>query len=158
MARARTLFLLALMVSGCALTSTEIRELGRAGDSGALAALLPDERSWVREEACLALGEARDPGAARRLQGILLDAKERTWVRAAAARALSDLRDTAAAPVLVGLMAQSELAPEIKIAGMEALCACAPEEEALSAIGALAGDEDLLVAAVAETKLKARCR
>ncbi|MBN2499001.1 MAG: HEAT repeat domain-containing protein [Deltaproteobacteria bacterium] len=157
---ARPAHMLVCLLGACGLLAacaTSLRELRACGDQAELAELLRDERSWVREEAALRLGELGGEAPARLLESILQDERERWYVRAAAARALSRIGDARSFGLLSGLAARPELEPEIKIALIEALCACGPEQEALQSIAALAGDQDLLVAALASSRMRVRC-
>jgi HEAT repeat protein len=148
----------AVVAAGCGLTPAEIRGLGDQGKIEELSGLLEDDRGWVREEAILALGRGGRPEAPARLAATLQDNGERAYVRAAAAVVLGQIHDPASFDGLVAMAAAQGLSPEIKLAVVEALCRFPLKDQAVRAITPLTHDEDLLVSALAEARVRSRCQ
>src|SRR5262245_60904741 len=119
---------------------------------------LDAEESWVREETARVLGRVRSNEVVERLQAVLLDAAERPWVRAAAADSLAALARPESFDVMLGVLSAPGLDPEPKLALIEGLCSYADRRaEAVQAITPLLEDEDLIVAAYAEKKVRRQC-
>jgi HEAT repeat protein len=145
------------LAAGCAVSLEEIRGLPAEGRTIDLMPLLSHERGWVREEAARTLGLAGTQAAAPALENLVTATGERPLVRAAAARALGLLRVPTSLPVLVGVASAPGTPPEVKLALIDALCAFAPNPEALQAIAPLMTDEDLLVSVAATERVQWRC-
>ena len=155
--------LLLLAAAGCCgmsgtgrcLQSSTIEAVAARGDDAQLRTWLGDERSWVREEAALAVGRQERRSLSPDVQARLLDRAERAWVRSAAARALGVLGTTDPET-----LAQVALAPgtpaEVKIAVIEALCASHPKQ-APTLLASLVGDADVLVSAAAQRQVNRKC-
>jgi HEAT repeat protein len=103
------------------------------------------------------LAELGSPRVARRLEAVLLDVHERFFVRSAAAEALARIRDPASFDVLRGALTCTGLDPEVKVAIIEALCSFSRRDAAVQAITSFASDDDLIVAAVARTRMEKLC-
>lgn len=155
--RFTALLLAASCATACAtLTKEEIAQRANLGDRDKVVKWLGDKRSWVREEAARALGHMRDVQSRDLLEARVSDHQERAWVRAAAAEALGVIGDAASLPLLSGLAVQPDTPPEVKIALVRAMCGFAGDEP-LAAIAPLAGNEDLLVSAIASAELASSC-
>lgn len=159
--RSGAVLLLALFGSACASYCESPRKLAdyaaQARKKDLLECLGADE-SWVREETARALGRMHSKEVVDRLQALLLDAGERPWVRAAAADSLAQLARPESFDVMSGLLAVPGLDPEPKLALIEGLCVFAERrEEAIQAIAPLMDDEDLMVAALAEKRVRHQC-
>jgi HEAT repeat protein len=119
---------------------------------------LDAEESWVREETARVLGRVRSQEIVEKLQAVLLDPEERPWVRAAAADSLALLARPESFDVMVGVLAAPGLDSEAKLALIEGVCTFAERRaEAVQAISTLVEDEDLMVAALAEKKVRRQC-
>jgi hypothetical protein len=105
-----------------------------------------------------ALGRLRSNEVVERLQTVLLDGTERPWVRAAAADSLAALQRPESFEVMIGVLAAPGLDPEPKLALIEGVCSYeARRAEAVQAIAPLVEDEDLIVASLAEKKVRKQC-
>jgi HEAT repeat protein len=147
------------MSASCAhLTPEDVRALETTRDWGKAIDYLREPRGWVREEAARVLGRMRAAETRATLETVLADRKERSYVRAAAAESLAEIGDRLSIGTLVGVAGQKESPPEVKIAVLGALCAFAGRgEETMHAIAELEKDDDVLVAAYAESSTM-RCR
>lgn len=136
----------------------ELDGYAESGEWERLDAYLADERSWVREEAALVLGEHVASHRRASLERVLANREERPWVRAAAADALGRIADPASLPALEGALAERGLPGEVKVAVIMAACRLSDAGPgAAQAITPLTADEDLLVATIAAEHLRLGC-
>lgn len=146
-------FVAALIMTACAgPTRAEIR---RAPTPKNLERL-DHKKSWVREEAALALGENEVAEAASPLETIVANKSERDYVRAAAARALGRIRAPSSLGVLSGVAAERGAPPSLALAVIEALCRY-KSDDAVQAISPLGQHDDIRVQAVAKREMSAGC-
>ncbi len=148
-------------LAGCAhLRPEDVHQLEETKDWGKAIEYLHDPRGWVREEAAVALGRMHAEKARSVLESVMLDRHERAYVRAACAAALGEIYDRASIGALTGIAAQNETPPEVKLAVIGSLCVFAKEwpAEPMQAIAVLAKDDDVLVSALAEANLAAKCK